>query len=137
MSPWNSDFADAMRKANQQHGDSLEVPTIFAEALLNRTPWKMWDLQSGEPAEGASTKEAQAVLEAAMANDPNAMGHPPGILHLHVHLMEMSPHPELALKAGRSCRLPDIWCTCPPISMCCAGTIKTSFIGTRRRCTPT
>ncbi|MEP0942947.1 MAG: hypothetical protein ABJH63_21430 [Rhizobiaceae bacterium] len=99
MSPWNDDFADAMREAYQQQGDSLEVQTIFAEALLNRTPWKMWNLQTGEPAEDASTKEAQVVLETAMADDPNAMRHP-GILHLYVHLMEMSPHPELALKAG-------------------------------------
>jgi tetratricopeptide (TPR) repeat protein len=103
MSPWNDDFADAMRKASQRHGDSLEVQTIFAEALLNRTPWKMWDLQTGEPAEDASTKEAQAVLEAAMATGEKAMGHP-GILHLYVHLMEMSPHPELALKAGDALR---------------------------------
>ena len=67
MRPWNDDFADAMREAYQAYADSLEVQAIFAEALLNRTPWKMWDLQSGEPAEGASTKEAQKVLEAAMA----------------------------------------------------------------------
>lgn len=99
MRPWNDGFADTMRQAYQKHSDSLEVQAIFAEALLNRTPWKMWDLQSGEPAEGASTKEAQTVLEAAMADHPDAMGHP-GILHLYVHLMEMSPHPELALKAS-------------------------------------
>ncbi|MCJ8310579.1 MAG: tetratricopeptide repeat protein, partial [Hyphomicrobiales bacterium] len=37
--------------------------------------------------------------EAAMAHHPDAMQHP-GILHLYVHLMEMSPHPELALKAS-------------------------------------
>ena len=34
-----------------------------------------------------------------MREDPAAMRHP-GILHLYVHLMEMSPFPELALKAG-------------------------------------
>ena len=99
MAPWNDDFADAMRDAFKAHPDSLEVRTIFAEALLNRTPWKMWDLKSGKPAEGASTEEAQSVLEEAMAADPAAMKHP-GILHLYVHLMEMSPFPEKALKAG-------------------------------------
>ena len=40
MSPWNDDFADAMRVAFHNNRDSLEVRTIFAEALLNRTPWK-------------------------------------------------------------------------------------------------
>ncbi len=103
MSPWNDDFADAMRAAFQAHPDSLEVRAIFAEALLNRTPWQMWDLKAGKPAEGASTEEAQAVLKEAFENDPAAMEHP-GILHLYVHLMEMSPFPERALKAGDALR---------------------------------
>ncbi len=103
MAPWNDDFADAMRAAFKAHQDSLEVRTIFAEALLNRTPWKMWDLKAGQPAEGASTEEAQDVLEEVLENDPSAMRHP-GILHLYVHLMEMSPFPERALKAGDALR---------------------------------
>jgi tetratricopeptide (TPR) repeat protein len=103
MAPWNDDFADAMRAAFKVHRDSLEVRTIFAEALLNRTPWKMWDLKAGQPAEGASTVEAQDVLEEVLENNPAAMRHP-GILHLYVHLMEMSPFPERALKAGDALR---------------------------------
>lgn len=103
MSVWNDAFADAMRAALKAHPDSLEIRTIFAEALLNRTPWKMWDLRSGAPAEGASTEECRAVLEAALENDPRAMRHP-GILHLYVHLMEMSPFPEKALKAADALR---------------------------------
>jgi tetratricopeptide (TPR) repeat protein len=99
MQPWNVAFADAMRQAFREHGDSLEVRTIFAEALLNITPWKMWDLKTGGPAEGALTEEAQAVLEEAMSSEPAAWRHP-GLLHLYVHLMEMSPFPEKALKAG-------------------------------------
>ncbi|HSM40010.1 MAG TPA: hypothetical protein VK862_04615 [Afifellaceae bacterium] len=99
MQPWNVAFADAMRRAFRDHGNSLEVRTIFAEALLNITPWKMWDLKTGRPAEGAFTEEAQAVLEEALAGDPAAWRHP-GLLHLYVHLMEMSPFPEKALKAG-------------------------------------
>ena len=59
----------------------------------------MWDLTTGQPAEGAATLEAQEALEWAMENDPAAMSHP-GLLHLYVHLMEMSPTPEKALKAG-------------------------------------
>src|SRR5690242_10331927 len=59
----------------------------------------MWDLRSGEPAEGAGTVEAKEVLESAFRDLPGAMSHP-GLLHLHVHLMEMSPHPEVALVTG-------------------------------------
>ena len=97
--PWNDDFAGAMRIAYQANRDDLEVATIFVEAILNQTPWKMWDLKTGGVAEGAGTLEAREVLERAMDEDPVAMRHP-GILHLYVHLMEMSPVPEVALKAG-------------------------------------
>lgn len=99
QAPWNDAFAAAMRQALAAHPDNLEVRTIFVEALLNRSPWKMWDLPSGEPAEGADTLEAQRVCEEALQHHPRAMAHP-GLLHLYVHLMEMSPFPEKALRAG-------------------------------------
>ncbi len=97
--PWNDAFADAMRRAHQAHPDDLDVSCIFVEAILNRTPWKMWDLRTGEPAPGAGTLEARDVLESAFRDLPGAMNHP-GLLHLHVHLMEMSPNPEAALLTG-------------------------------------
>jgi tetratricopeptide (TPR) repeat protein len=59
----------------------------------------MWDIRTGQPAEGAGTLEAREVLESAFAKVPGAMDHP-GLLHLHVHLMEMSPTPEAALLSG-------------------------------------
>ncbi|WP_170571999.1 tetratricopeptide repeat protein [Ruegeria atlantica] len=99
MHGWNHDFANAMRAAFAAQPDHLDLRTIYVEALLNLTPWQMWNLKTGKPAEGAATLEAQKVLEDAMANNPAAMSHP-GLLHLYVHLMEMSPTPEKALKAG-------------------------------------
>ena len=51
MHPWNHDFADAMRAAFSAHPDHLDLRTIYAEALLNLTPWQMWDLASSS-AEG-------------------------------------------------------------------------------------
>ena len=95
--PWNDDYAAAMRSVYEQFGDDLDVATLFAEALLNRTPWDLWDLNSGEPKEGADTLEAQDVLERALATDA-ARTHP-GVLHMYIHLMEMSPFPEKALQA--------------------------------------
>ena len=97
--PWNDAFADAMRAVHLAHPGDRDLRTFFVEAIMNRTPWKMWDMYSGQPAAGAGTAEAQAVLESAFRDDPAAMDHP-GLLHLHVHLMEMSPHPEVALKTG-------------------------------------
>jgi tetratricopeptide (TPR) repeat protein len=97
--PWNDDFADAMRKAYGAFPQDIDVATVFVEAILNRTPWKMWDIATGKVAPNAGTVEAREVLERVMREDPHGMRHP-GILHLYVHLMEMSPFPELALKAG-------------------------------------
>jgi len=98
-SPWNDAFSSAMREVYATFPDDLDVVTIFAEALMNRTPWKLWDLKRRAPAEGASTEEARIVLERAFATQPEAWQHP-GLLHMYVHLMEMSPTPEKALPHG-------------------------------------
>jgi tetratricopeptide (TPR) repeat protein len=104
-SPWNDSYADAMREVYRAHSDDLDVRALFAEALMNRTPWALWDLPSGEVAEGADTLEAMEVLEGAF-RDFEAMGanSHPGLLHMYIHLMEMSPYPERALKAGDALR---------------------------------
>jgi tetratricopeptide (TPR) repeat protein len=98
MGAWNDAFADAMRAAHRAHPEDAEIRTIFAEAIMNRTPWRMWDLATGGVAAGAGTAEARAVLEEGLAA-PGGMEHP-GLLHLYVHLMEMSPTPEVALPAA-------------------------------------
>jgi tetratricopeptide (TPR) repeat protein len=97
--PWNDAFSDAMRKVYAAHPDDLDVVCIFAEALMNRTPWQLWDLQTGGPKEGASTLEAQAALERVFDDLPGAWDHP-GLLHMYIHLMEMGPQPEKALRHG-------------------------------------
>ena len=97
--PWNDDFADAMRMAYRAFPQDIDVATVFVEAILNRTPWQMWNIATGSVAENAGTVEAREVLERIMREHPQGMRHP-GTLHLYVHLMEMSPFPELALKAG-------------------------------------
>ncbi|CAN5765797.1 hypothetical protein BH23DEI1_BH23DEI1_17590 [soil metagenome] len=99
QAPWDDDFSRAMRRVHQAHPDDLDVRSIFVEAILNRTPWRMWDLRTGGIAEGAGTAEAQSLLEEAFETRPEAMDHP-GLLHLYVHLMEMSPVPERALAAA-------------------------------------
>ncbi len=102
MRPWNDAFADAMRAAYAENSDDLDLTAIFVEAMMNRTPWQMWDLASGTPADGADTLECRRVLERAFERE-DAWSHP-GLLHLYVHLMEMSPTPESALKMGDALR---------------------------------
>jgi tetratricopeptide (TPR) repeat protein len=97
--PWNEAFSASMRRVHEAFPEDLDVAAIFAEALMNRTPWKLWDLPGRKPAEGASTLEAQRVLERAFAAHPAAWDHP-GLLHMYIHLMEMSPTPEKALPHG-------------------------------------
>lgn len=99
---WNRDYADAMREVYQAHPGDLDVAALFADALLNLTPWALWDTSTGEPAEGAATIEARDVLERALAA-PGGREHP-GLLHFYIHLMEMSPRPEDALWAGELLR---------------------------------
>ncbi len=96
---WNLAFTEVMRDAAATHPDDLDVQATFVDAMLNETPWKMWDVDTGMPAPEARTVEAQATLEHLFAHDPAAWLHP-GLLHQYVHLMEMSPTPEMALRHG-------------------------------------
>src|SRR5215472_14416673 len=99
QSPWDAAYADAMRRVFHAYRDDLEVREVFVESIMNLTPWKMWDLKTGGVAEGAGTVEARELMESAFRDTPAAWSHP-GLLHLYVHLMEMSPFPERALRAG-------------------------------------
>ena len=98
---WNDEFADEMRHVYGRFGHDWDVATLFAEALINRTPWQLWNLKTGQPAEGASTVEAIEVLERGIAEVEAAGADPhPGLLHIYIHVMEMSPHPEKAWRAA-------------------------------------
>ena len=99
MAPWDKAYTKEMRKIFGAFPDDLDVRAVFAESIMNETPWLMWDLPSGKAAEGAGTEECRATLEAAFETVAAAWDHP-GLLHLYVHLMEMSPFPERALRAG-------------------------------------
>jgi tetratricopeptide (TPR) repeat protein len=92
---WNQSYADAMEKVYTGFPDDLDVATLFADALMNVTPWSLWDLKTGGPAVGAHTLKAKAVLERALSD--TASDRHPGLLHMYIHLMEMSSTPEVAL----------------------------------------
>lgn len=97
--PYTEAYAEAMRAVYHAHPTDLDICALTAEALMSRSPWALWNLKSGTPAPDASTAEAMTLMELAFANTPAALRHP-GLLHMYIHLMEMSPHPEKALKAG-------------------------------------
>ncbi|MEU9354271.1 hypothetical protein AB0D65_25685 [Streptomyces griseoloalbus] len=97
-SVWNEPYADRMLAVYESAPGDLDVATLCADALMNLTPWQLWDLGTGRPADGARTLEAKAVLDGALATGAGARH--PGILHLYIHLMEMSPTPEAALNVA-------------------------------------
>ena len=41
LKQWNTDYSNAMRDVYQQFPDDWDVVTLFAEALINRTPWQL------------------------------------------------------------------------------------------------
>ena len=94
----NAGYAAAMREVYLSHPGDPDVAALFADALMNLTPWALWDIATGDPAAGAATLEAKAVLEQALAGR-DGRAHP-GVLHMYIHLMEMSARPEDALHAG-------------------------------------
>ena len=103
---WDDDYADKMRKVYAAFPDDDDVCALHAEALMTRTPWALWDLRSGDPAQGASTLEAIKVLETAMQRlETNGQTPHSGMLHMYIHVMEMSPFPEKALRACDELRL--------------------------------
>tara|TARA_R110002126_G_scaffold281712_1_gene429754 strand:- start:122822 stop:124462 length:1641 start_codon:yes stop_codon:yes gene_type:complete len=97
--PYNDAYAAAMRAVQGAFAEDPDILSLFAEALMNRTPWQLWDLPSGAVGEGADTLEAVGILEGAFRTLEGAWDHP-GLLHMYVHLMEMSPFPERALPHG-------------------------------------
>jgi tetratricopeptide (TPR) repeat protein len=97
-SAWDAGYAAAMGEVYRQHPDDLDVAALFADALMMLTPWELWDLVTGEPASGSAAAQAQAVLERALATD-GGRAHP-GVLHMYIHLMELSARPQDALPAA-------------------------------------
>jgi hypothetical protein len=53
----------------QDFGDDLDVAALYADALMNLTPWQLWDLRTGEPAAGARTAEPAAGARTADARE--------------------------------------------------------------------
>ncbi len=94
-SVWNEPYAESMRAVHELAPDHLDVAALYADALMNLTPWQLWDIRTGEPAEGSRVLAAKEVLERAIATEAGSRH--PGLLHLYIHLMEMSAAPETAL----------------------------------------
>jgi tetratricopeptide (TPR) repeat protein len=95
-------YADAMAALARVYPDDVDVQALAADALVNLTAWALWDTRTGEPAAGSRVVEAKRILEDALDTTPGR-DHP-GVLHIYLHTMEMSAHPEDALPAADQLR---------------------------------
>ena len=87
--PLDRAFADAMRTVAAKYPDDHEAQIIFAEALMDTSPWHYWD-DDGQPL--PFTSEILTTLERVLARNPNH----PQACHLYIHAVEKT-HPEWAV----------------------------------------
>ncbi|MGH3799055.1 MAG: tetratricopeptide repeat protein [Pseudonocardiaceae bacterium] len=83
-------FADAMRGVARQYPDDLDASALFAEALMDLTPWNYYD-NDGKPLRPATT-EIVTTLESVLGRDPKHAW----AIHLYIHTTEASDNPARA-----------------------------------------
>jgi len=79
--PLDLAYAEAMREVHQAHPDDVDAATLFAEALMDLSPWDYYTPE-GEPR--AHTDEAILTLETVLEKDAQH----PGANHYLIHVLE-------------------------------------------------
>ena len=83
-------YLDAMRELNEEYPNDPDIAALYAASYMSIGRWDYWDSKGNPKAETLPVAKA---LEAIIEND---LTHP-GVLHLHIHLIEASLEPERAL----------------------------------------
>jgi tetratricopeptide (TPR) repeat protein len=97
--PLDQAYADKMRLVWTANRDDPDVGALCAEALMTLRPWDLWT-HEGKPQPG--TDNIVAMLDEVLALAPRH----PLALHLYIHAVEASPHPEKS--EGPADRLRDL-----------------------------
>jgi tetratricopeptide (TPR) repeat protein len=87
--PLDEAYAAAMHKVWEAHPEDADIGALTAEAMMDLRPWDQWTLD-GKPQPG--TDEVLRTLDAVLAKSPQH----PLALHLLIHAVEASRHPEKA-----------------------------------------
>ena len=90
-------YSDAMGEVSAKFPDDLDVATLYAESLMNQTPWQLWS-KDGKP--GPNTEKVIAILESVLRRNPQHIG----ANHYYIHAVEASPHPERGIAAANRLR---------------------------------
>lgn len=86
-------YSHAMGELSRRHPDDLDAAALYAESLMNLTPWKLWTLD-GKP--NANTEQIVRVLEWVLQRNPNHLG----ANHYYIHAVEASRSPGRALPSA-------------------------------------
>ncbi|HUR37826.1 MAG TPA: hypothetical protein VM009_08415 [Terriglobales bacterium] len=86
-------YSEAMKSVMESNIDDLDAATLYAETLMNLSPWQLWS-KDGKP--GPNTERVIAILESVLRRNPNHTG----ANHYYIHAVEASEHPERALKSA-------------------------------------
>ena len=89
--PLDSAYARAMKVVAKKYPTDPEAQTLYAEALMDLTPWNYWDGRGTRPRPG--TLETVATLERTIARTPNHAG----ACHFYIHIVEASTTPARAV----------------------------------------
>ena len=80
-------YADEMRKVHKSFPFDPDAAVLFAESLMNLSPWDYWE-EDGKPKN--AILEILGALKSAIKLDPNH----PHANHLYIHSVEASKNPE-------------------------------------------
>ncbi|HVI90649.1 MAG TPA: tetratricopeptide repeat protein [Dongiaceae bacterium] len=98
---WDDAYAAEMRRVYYSFQNDHDVMALFVEALMMRTVRNLWNLKTGAPMPNSDAIEALDVCARAIRlADEAGMAPHPAILHLHIHLLEMSTIPEQAIRSA-------------------------------------
>ena len=88
--PLDAAYAAEMAKVAAQFSDDNEIATLYAEAVMDLSPWNYWKPGGREP--NPQSVPIVPTLERVLARDPNH----PGAIHLYIHAVEASDRPKRA-----------------------------------------
>jgi tetratricopeptide (TPR) repeat protein len=87
--PLDAAYATAMRAVARKFPDDLDAMTLFAQSLMDTSPWNYWNAD-GSPRE--FTSDVISSLESVLKRKADH----PGAIHLYIHAVEASPDPKRA-----------------------------------------
>jgi tetratricopeptide (TPR) repeat protein len=83
-------YADAMKRVHTRFPKDSEIALLYAESLMDLSPWDYWEAGGAKP-KGA-TSEIIAALERMLKANPDH----PGAIHYYIHMVEASSNPKRA-----------------------------------------